>query len=93
MHPSNHSKLSLTEILCSGTRQLIAQTVEAKLQAILEQHAHHQLLDGRHAVVRNGYLPERTIQTGIGDTPIKVPKVAIAVAQVFVSIANCCLRI
>ncbi len=27
------------------------------------------------AVVRNGYLPERTIQTGIGDVDIKVPKV------------------
>jgi transposase-like protein len=26
-------------------------------------------------VVRNGYLPERTIQTGIGDVDIKVPKV------------------
>ena len=25
--------------------------------------------------MRNGYLPERTIQTGIGDVEIKVPKV------------------
>lgn len=25
--------------------------------------------------MRNGYLPERTIQTGIGDVQIKVPKV------------------
>jgi len=23
-------------------------------------------------VVRNGYLPERTIQTGLGDVPVKV---------------------
>ena len=42
---------------------------------MLEQHAHQQLLDGWHAVVRNGYLPERTIQTGIGDVSIKVSKV------------------
>lgn len=27
------------------------------------------------AVVRNGYLPERTVQTGIGNVDIKVPKV------------------
>ncbi|HHN6247716.1 TPA: IS256 family transposase, partial [Acinetobacter baumannii] len=33
------------------------------------------LPDGRKAVVRNGYLPERSIQTGIGDVDIKVPKV------------------
>ena len=33
-----------------------------------------KLSDGRRAVVRNGYLPERTVQTGIGDAEIKVPK-------------------
>ena len=33
------------------------------------------MLDGRQAVVRNGYLPERTIQTGLGDVEVKVPKV------------------
>ena len=26
-------------------------------------------------MVRNGYLPERTLQTGLGDVPVKVPKV------------------
>lgn len=38
-------------------------------------YQHEKLTDGRQAVVRNGYLPERTIQTGIGDVKIKVPKV------------------
>ena len=42
---------------------------------MLSEHADLKLLDGRQAVVRNGYLPERTIQTGIGDVGIKVPKV------------------
>lgn len=49
--------------------------MEAGLQALLEQHAQRKLPDGRQAVVRNGFLPERTIQTGIGDVEIKVPKV------------------
>ncbi len=31
--------------------------------------------EGKQAVVRNGYLPERTIQTGLGDISVKVPKV------------------
>ncbi|MBC7943759.1 MAG: transposase [Burkholderiales bacterium] len=26
-------------------------------------------------LVRNGYLPERTIQTGVGDVPVKAPQV------------------
>ena len=31
--------------------------------------------EGKSVVVRNGYLPERSIQTGLGDIGIKVPKV------------------
>jgi transposase-like protein len=65
----------LTELLRNGARELIAQAIEAELQVLLEQHAEHRLPDGRKAVVRNGYLPERTVQTGIGDVEIKVPKV------------------
>ena len=62
----------LIELLRSGARELIAQAVEAEL---LEQHASNRLPDGRRAVVRNGYLPVCTVQTGIGDVEIKVPKV------------------
>ena len=65
----------LTELLRAGARDLIAQAVEAELALMLEQHRERLLPDGRQAVVRNGYLPERTIQTGIGDVEIKVPKV------------------
>ena len=65
----------LTELLRSGARELIAKAVEAELQVLLEQYSHCCLPDGRQAVVRNGYLPERTIQTGIGDVKIQVPKV------------------
>ena len=66
----NYDADPLTELLKSGARKLIAQAVEAELQALLDQHA-----DGRQAVVRNGHLPERTVQTGIGDVEVKVPKV------------------
>ncbi|MGL4826616.1 MAG: IS256 family transposase, partial [Vibrionaceae bacterium] len=65
----------LTDLLRAGARDLIAQAVEAELQILLEQHSQLKLLDGRQAVVRNGFLPQRTIQTGIGDVEIKVPKV------------------
>ena len=33
------------------------------------------LEDGRQAVERNGYLPERRVQTGIGEVDVRVPKV------------------
>ncbi|HEH9402224.1 TPA: IS256 family transposase [Aeromonas sobria] len=65
----------LIELLRLGAGELIAQAVEAELQALLDIHVQRRLPDGRQAVVRNGYLPERTIQTGIGYVDIKEPKV------------------
>ena len=53
----------LTSMLKQGARQLIAQAVEAELQAYLDQHCDL------------GYLPERDIQTGLGSVPVKIPKV------------------
>ena len=62
-------------MLRQGAKELIAQAVEAELVSMLEQHQSLRMLDGRQAVVRNGYLPERTVQTGLGDVEVKVPKV------------------
>ena len=62
-------------MLESGARDLIRQAVEAELGAMLSSYEDLKLIDGRQAIVRNGYLPERTIQTGIGDVTITVPKV------------------
>lgn len=73
--PESNTIDPLTDLLRSGARQLISQAVEAELQVLLDQHAKTRLIDGRQAVVRNGHLPERTVQTGIGDVEIKVPKV------------------
>jgi len=67
-------KDSLTELLRAGARALISQAVEAELEEMLSLHT-DKLEDGRRSVVRNGYLPSRTIQTGIGEVAIKVPKI------------------
>lgn len=61
----------LHELLRQGARDLIAKAVEAELATFLAQYADHRLDDGRQAVVRNGYLPERTVQTGIGDVSVQ----------------------
>ena len=65
---------SLTELLRKGARELIAHAVESELGLLLKKQAQNRLPDGRLAVVRKGYLPERTIQTGIGEVEIKIPK-------------------
>lgn len=66
---------ALSELIRNGARQLIAQAVEAELQEFLGEYAERRDEQGRQAVVRNGYLPERTIQTGVGEVAVKVPKV------------------
>ena len=65
---------ALNEVLKQGARQLLAKAVEAELADLLIQYADIQI-DGKQAVVRNGHLPERTVQTGLGDIPVKIPKV------------------
>jgi transposase-like protein len=65
----------LTELLRSGARQLISDAVEVELQELLSQYAALRNKQGCLQVVRNGYLPEREIQTGIGPVTIRVPKV------------------
>jgi transposase-like protein len=65
----------LSELLRSGAQALIRQAVDAELQALLSAHADRKLDDGRASVVRNGYLPERELQTGIGPVTVKIPKV------------------
>jgi putative transposase len=66
---------SLTELLRHGARGLIEKAVEAELQLLLDQSGNVTDLSGRRAVVRNGYLPEREILTGLGAVPVRVPKV------------------
>lgn len=75
INPAPTREDPLSDILRSGARQLLAQAIEAEVQAHLAQHACERLQDGRAAVVRNGYLPERPIQTGIGDIAVQIPKV------------------
>ena len=65
----------LHALLRQGARKLIAEAVEAELTLFLEGYADQRLDDGRRAVVRNGHLPRRTVQTGIGAVEVQVPKV------------------
>jgi len=65
----------LTEMLRNGARELIAQAVEAEVRGLLGQYRDRQTADGKAAVVRNGYLPERQVQTGLGPVSVRIPKV------------------
>ena len=65
----------LTDVLRQGAQQMLAAAVDAEVHTFLSQYEHIRDMHGRKQVVRNGYLPERTIQTGLGSVDIKVPRV------------------
>ena len=66
---------ALSELVRQGARQIIAPAVEAELNEFLSQYQGLRDESGHQAVVRNGYLPARTITTGLGEVDVQVPKV------------------
>ncbi len=65
----------LTELLRTGAERLIYQAVEAELHEVLAEHLERRTADGKAGVVRNGHLPTRKLQTGLGPVTVRIPKV------------------
>jgi putative transposase len=65
----------LTEVIRQGAKQLLSQAIETEVTEWIERHKEHQDAQGRQQVVRNGFLPARTILTGIGPVDVKQPRV------------------
>jgi len=65
----------LTEILRQGAQEMLAQAINNEVAEYI--HAASDLRDdqGHRLVVRNGYLPARTIRTGVGPVEIRQPRV------------------
>jgi putative transposase len=64
----------ITDILRQGARTLLAQALEAEIEMFANQYKELKDHLGRQRIVRNGYLPEREIQTGVGPVPVKAPR-------------------
>ena len=69
------SRDTLTEVLRTGARQLLAHALAAERAELLAQYADQQDEQGRALVVGSGHHPEREIQTGLGPVSVQVPKV------------------
>jgi putative transposase len=61
---------TLTTLIRSGARELIAQALEMEVAELLASYAEQRDEHDRAVVVRNGHHPTRAIQTGIG--PVEV---------------------
>ncbi len=73
--PLPQSQDVLTDLLRDGAKRLLAEAIEAEVATWIDAHAHLKSQAGRRQVVRNGHLPERTIQTGIGPIEVQQPRV------------------
>ncbi len=80
----------LQEVLGEGARKLLATAIESEVTAFIEQQSGLKTDEGKPAVVRNGYLSERSIQTGLVTSMSKSRRSGIVVAQVSNLIAAWC---
>lgn len=74
-HQSKVCKNFLEETLREGARRLLQEVIETEVQEFLLAYRELRDVNGRKTVIRNGYLPERSVQTGIGPIRIKQPRV------------------
>jgi putative transposase len=64
----------LTTMLRDGAQRLVAQAVQAEFEEFLARFSGERFEDGRAAVVRNGFQPEREVLTGLGPVSVRIPK-------------------
>jgi len=64
----------LTEILREGARKLLAEALKAEIEDFICEYEHLRRKNVRWRITKNGHLPEREIQSGIGPIPVEVPR-------------------
>ena len=66
---------TLTEFLKESAQKMLRVAINQEVEEFLSYHQPKTMSNGNQQFVRNGYLPERQIQTGIGNIKVKVPRV------------------
>lgn len=72
---SSEAENYLENIFREGARRLLAAALEKEVEDFVLRNQDFRDAKGHRVVVRNGYHPERTIQTGMGDIPVRQPRV------------------
>jgi transposase-like protein len=72
---STKSRDVLTEILRQGAQKMLATAIENEVVEYIAEHKNQRDACGYRLVVRNGWLPARTIQTGVGPVEVEQPRV------------------
>ncbi len=73
--PAADARSVLEEIARAGAIKMLRAALELEAQEFVDRFADRLDDEGRRLVVRNGYLPERELASGIGPLPVKKPRV------------------
>ena len=65
----------LEQTIQNGVVKVLACAFEAEIQKHIDKYKDMKTAEGKNIVVRNGYLPEREIVSGIGPLKIKQPRI------------------
>ena len=68
-------KSALEDVLREGARRMLQSAIEGEVADYVEIRSAEKDADGHRVVVRNGYLPERELTTGIGPVKVRQPRV------------------
>ena len=66
---------ALTAVLRRGAQRMLMQALEIEVQTYIDQFSDLRDERGHRQVVRNGHLPGREIQTGVGGIAVRQPRV------------------
>jgi len=72
--PEGNFNDQLTEILRQGCTRILKEALEVEIRTFIEHYKHLKDDQGKQRIIRNGYLPEREVQTGIGQVAVCVPR-------------------
>lgn len=73
--PGIETASALDEVLRAGAQKMLQAAIESEVEEYLEEHQGQRDATGRQEVVRNGYLPERRLVTGVGPVEVRQPRV------------------
>ena len=77
LHPETTAEDALTRLIREGAREVLAAALQAEVEEHVDRFRSVVDADGKRRVVRNGFLPEREIQTGAGKLTIKQPRIRV----------------
>ena len=65
----------IEQIVRDGARRMLQAAIEREVADYIDQHVAEMDADGHRLVVRNGFHPARSIQTGAGSIEVRQPRV------------------